>query len=55
MFGKIGTGELIVIAVVALMIFGPSQIPRLGKMLGETIRNVRGIRKDINDSLDDIK
>ena len=47
MFGGIGMPELIVIFVIALVIFGPSKIPDLGKSLGEAIR---GFRKAMNDS-----
>ncbi len=55
MFGKLGSGELIVIAVVAILVFGPSQLPKLGKMMGETVRSLRGIRKEINDTIDDVE
>lgn len=39
--GKIGLPELIIIAVVALLIFGPSKLADLGKGLGEGIRNFK--------------
>lgn len=48
MFG-LGIGELVIIAVIALLIFGPRQIPRMGKMLGDTIKEVRGIGKALTD------
>ena len=35
----IGTGELIVVLVVALIIFGPSKLPALGKMGFNTHEN----------------
>ena len=47
MFGSIGMPELIVIFVVALVVFGPSKLPELGKSLGEAIRS---FRKSISDS-----
>jgi len=47
MFGSIGMPELIVIFVVALIVFGPSKLPELGKSLGEAIR---GFKKEINDA-----
>ena len=47
MFGSIGMPELIVIFVVALLVFGPTKLPDLGKSLGEAIR---GFRKAINDT-----
>jgi sec-independent protein translocase protein TatA len=47
MFGSIGMPELIVIFVIALIVFGPSKLPDLGKSLGEAIR---GFKKAVNDS-----
>jgi sec-independent protein translocase protein TatA len=47
MFGSLGMPELIVIFVVALLVFGPSKLPDLGKSLGEAIR---GFKKAMNDS-----
>jgi sec-independent protein translocase protein TatA len=39
--GKIGLPELLIIAVVALLVFGPSKLADLGKGLGEGIRNFK--------------
>jgi sec-independent protein translocase protein TatA len=33
--------ELIIVLVIVLVIFGPSQLPKLGKMFGKTMKNVR--------------
>ena len=33
--------ELIIILIVALLIFGPKNLPKLGKSLGMTVKNVR--------------
>lgn len=38
---KIGTGELIVILAIALIIFGPSRLPALGKMVGKAVGTLR--------------
>ncbi len=46
MFGSLGAPELIVILIVALVIFGPSKLPELGKSLGEAIR---GFKKTMSD------
>lgn len=44
---NLGPLELIVILAVALLIFGPKNLPRLGKSLGQTVKNVReGIEDD---------
>ncbi len=33
--------ELVIILVIALVLFGPSQLPKLGRSIGETMRAVR--------------
>ena len=33
--------EWVVILVVALLIFGPKNLPKLGKSLGSTVKNIR--------------
>jgi sec-independent protein translocase protein TatA len=42
---NIGTGELIVILVIVVLIFGVNKIPQLGKGLGEGIRNFKSALK----------
>jgi sec-independent protein translocase protein TatA len=41
MFGSLGMGELLVILVIVVVIFGANKIPQLGKGLGEGIRNFK--------------
>ncbi len=36
-----GSTELLIILGVAVLIFGPSKLPKLGSALGESIRNFR--------------
>jgi sec-independent protein translocase protein TatA len=50
----LGGPELLVIAVIALLIFGPKQLPKLGRSLGETIREARGIGRALEDIHDDL-
>lgn len=52
MFGPVGMQELVIVAFVALLIFGPRQLPRLGKAFGETLRELRGVSKEIEKGLD---
>ena len=52
--GMIGVQELLIIAVIACFIFGPRQLPKLGKAVGETIKEFRGISKQLSDEVDDI-
>lgn len=38
---------LIIILIIVLIIFGPKQLPQLGKTLGETMKSIRdGIDED---------
>jgi sec-independent protein translocase protein TatA len=38
---NLGTGELLIILVIVVLIFGVNKIPQLGKGLGEGIRNFK--------------
>ena len=50
MFG-IGTGELIVILIVALVIIGPQKLPEIAKSLGKAMGEVKRATRDIQDEL----
>jgi sec-independent protein translocase protein TatA len=45
MIPRLGTGELIVILIIVVLIFGVNKIPQLGKGLGEGIRNFKSSLK----------
>lgn len=47
MLGSLGPSELIIILLIVLVIFGASRLPRLGRGLGEGIRNFKdGLKGD---------
>lgn len=47
MIAGMGMPELMVILLVVLVLFGPKNLPKLGKTLGETVKNVReGMEED---------
>jgi len=51
---KIGTTELLIILAVVLLIFGPTQLPKLSKMFGKSVKNLRsGMQDDDTDSTAD--
>jgi sec-independent protein translocase protein TatA len=54
MIGKLGMPELLIIAFIALLIFGTGKIADLGKGLGEGIKNFKNAMKD-GESKDDEK
>lgn len=50
----LGVPELLIILAVALLIFGPKNLPKLGSALGRTVKNLRdgmggGAKKEIED------
>lgn len=45
--GKIGIWELLIILAIALLIFGPKALPKLGESLGKTIGSFKkGLKED---------
>lgn len=55
--GNLGTGEIIIIAMVVLLLFGGKKIPELMKGIGKGVKNfkdgVSGIEKDIKEGIED--
>ena len=56
----LGVPEILIILVIVLLIFGPKNLPKLGKSLGKTVKNVRegmeeGEAEAKSDSKDDPK
>ncbi|MFC7393524.1 twin-arginine translocase TatA/TatE family subunit [Scopulibacillus cellulosilyticus] len=49
----LGPGSIILIAIVALVIFGPKKLPQLGKAAGQTLREFKkatnGLAEDDED------
>ena len=50
MFGLGGT-ELLVLFVIILLIFGPSQIPKMARGLGQAMREFRKAQHELNDEI----
>jgi sec-independent protein translocase protein TatA len=53
MFGTLGLPELLIILAIVILIFGVNKLPRLGKGLGEGIRNFKDSVKTGGDETDD--
>ncbi len=56
MFGRLGASELILILAIALVIFGPSKLPEIGKALGKGIKEFKDhsnkISQDVTESVE---
>jgi sec-independent protein translocase protein TatA len=54
MFGTLGLPELLILLAIVVLIFGVNKLPKLGKGLGEGIRNFKdSVRSDRKTTLDD--
>ena len=54
--GKIGFQELLIILIIALLVFGPKKLPKLGKAMGATLHNFkRGMKQGQKDAEDKIE
>jgi sec-independent protein translocase protein TatA len=48
--GNIGVGEILILVLVVLVLFGPNKLPELGKSLGKAVGEFRrGIREGLED------
>lgn len=48
----IGTQEIIIIFIVALLVFGPKKLPELAKTLGKGIRELKSAMLGVKDTLE---
>ena len=57
--GNLGTGEIIIIAIIVLLLFGGKKIPELMKGIGKGVKNfkdgVKGLEDDIKIDYTDKK
>ncbi|HWL23523.1 MAG TPA: twin-arginine translocase TatA/TatE family subunit [Ureibacillus sp.] len=51
MLQSIGVPGLVIILVIALIIFGPSKLPQLGRAAGQTIKEFKDGTKNIVDDV----
>ena len=53
MFDSIGWGEILVVALAALFIFGPERLPNLAKDAAAGLKRVRAAIRDVRGHVDD--
>ena len=53
MLGSLGPGEILIIGLIALVLFGGGRIASMGKGLGEGIRNFKKGLKEVHE--DDVE
>ena len=52
--GNIGTGEIIIIVLIVLLLFGGAKIPELMKGLGKGVKSFKDGLKEVEDEIKDI-
>ncbi len=55
MFSNIGGGEILVIILVALLIFGPKKLPELLQSFGKGMREFKKAVKDVETEITETK
>ncbi|MFI5322919.1 MAG: twin-arginine translocase TatA/TatE family subunit [Thermodesulfobacteriota bacterium] len=51
MFG-IGTSEILIILLIALLVLGPNEIPKIARMLGKGMREIERVKNELRDSIE---
>lgn len=51
MFGSLGAGEIILIVVAILILFGAKKIPEFAKGLGKGMREFKNAVKEVEDDI----
>ena len=51
MFGMPGGGEWMILLLIVLLLFGPSQIPKMARGLGQAMREFRKAQREITDEM----
>ena len=58
LFLNLGTGEIILIALVILLLFGAKRLPELAKSVGKSVKSFKSglneVEKEIKDSTEEI-
>ena len=51
---KFGMGELIIILLIVLVLFGAAKLPEIGRALGKAIKEFKKAGKDVKDDIEEV-
>lgn len=52
MFGNLGAGEIVILLVVVLLVFGANRLPEAGRAVGKGIREFQKALRETKDELE---
>ncbi|MCR4922876.1 MAG: Sec-independent protein translocase protein TatB [Lachnospiraceae bacterium] len=50
--GGIGSGELLLILLVAFIVVGPKDLPKVARKLGKAVKSLRRILSELTEAMD---
>ena len=50
--GPLGSGEIVVIFILALLLFGPKELPKIGKTIGKAMTEFRRAQSELKATFD---
>jgi TatA/E family protein of Tat protein translocase len=51
-FGNLGAGEIVILLVIALLVFGAHKLPEAGRAVGKGIREFQRALRDTKDEIE---
>ena len=51
MFGNLGAGEIVILLLIVLLVFGANRLPEAGKAVGKGLREFKRAISDAEDSI----
>lgn len=51
--GSLGFGEILIIVLVALLVFGPKKLPEMGRSVGKAMREFRRSASELRAEIED--
>ncbi len=52
MFGNLGAGEMVVLLLIVLLVFGANRLPEAGRAVGKGIREFQRALRDTRDEIE---
>jgi sec-independent protein translocase protein TatA len=52
LFAFLGTQEIVIVLIIALIIFGPQKLPDIGRQIGSALRELKKVTGDFQQTLD---